>query len=224
MPCYGDGWLALRPIKSGSSGLRTFLRDACGWTELPGPQHAPLSYYRETFPEIRGLRAFATLRPVCDWYGSAYFHELRLTTTHPDDPGAASFRDWLHSATHADRHDPLHPVPFINGQWKHRGTGTTGLWSEFYRLVASLGGSDGVDALIATDRMREGVQGLLGVEYTGRTNRRADLDGAGCPVGYDSLYTTEMVRWVERADGVLMARLGVVPFGPTPWAVWRPRS
>lgn len=215
MACFSDDWFYVRVPKSGSSGLRTWLRDRHGWKEVSGPQHAPLTYYRDQ-GVVGGRKTFATLRAPCEWYGSAYFHLRRLEG---HDPWPEGFRAWLYQATHAARHIPLHPVPYINGQWRHVGEGQQGLWTAAWGLIAG-----GADALIATDRIEEGIQALLGLKGpTSVQNRRVDLDAGPCPA-YADLYDEEMMQWVRRADGARMAAWGVQAFSPSAWAVREPEA
>lgn len=222
MAGYTDKHVFVRVIKAGSAWLQVTMTGQFGAKDFGIPQHAPLSYVKEHFADVLASRtSFAIVRSPWDWYASWYLHLVQAAGR---DYDAAEFRKTLYEATRKGTYLPKRPSGHpagVNVYWDRTGDGKFGLCTNVFSYVAG-----GVDKLLVTDRVAEGLEKLLGEELQGqfRSTRNSRFDRApqGLPnvKSYSELYDAEMIGWVAEADAGLIAAFGFEPFQPSPAAIY----
>lgn len=201
-----------------------------------GAGHAPI---RSLKPEHRGDRiVFGTVSSPLRWYRSIYCYAAngRLGPTKPNvlayGRGETGFKAWLYGVTHPAEVE----LPALLGViWRLQGdqealgkelqASGLGLYSWVGAFTYGDGaGNWGVDYLIPTDRLNEGLGLVLGedlsdLEPRNGTMRKGRFTTGEWPDELADWYDEESLGWVLGADGWLMDLMGWDRFGPADTAL-----
>jgi len=245
MPVYVDQPpLALyAPPKHGSTTCVAAVTGATGARRKDG-QHDPVWMRPD---KAEGRTRVAPIRNLWAWYPSWWLHTLANDANQRGSlarygGGSQSFRDVLYGATHAtEERCPDCPAIIANHASNERaGFIASGMGLASWLILFFLGEQGaardgearwGVDVLIATERMYEGLDRLLCRDVDPATypilNTRAQRQNnraPGMPADYRDWYDAEMLAWVSAADGWLIRALGQRPFEQPPQALYYTRS
>lgn len=203
------------PKTGGVTMTDLFLRYCAGAARINAgwdSYHEPRSAFS---PE--GRKVVSNVRDPWTWYASWYFHSKKR-----DAPwlieygqGLTDFRSVLYGVTHPGKVGLAKLGgywPDVEGEvdvWKARGEG---LCSYVFRYM--WGGE--VDALIPTDRLKEGMEKLLNSPLM-VVKMNDNKDGGN----YRPLYNDEMIRWVAAADPVVISTFEFSPFSASKQPMWR---
>ncbi|HUW15785.1 MAG TPA: hypothetical protein VMW94_01805 [Actinomycetes bacterium] len=234
MPWIAPGLIQVHLPKTGGTWVGACLRDLVPGSDRLRGTHDPV--WTLTQSERAGRLTFGTIRDPWSWYASLYTHACRsggerLVDLCAYGRGSVEFKRVLCGMTHpwdAEIPDSVTVLAHArDGAKTAFRTSRVGLatWFAWYMYAARYvwqGGSPdlcwGVDALLDTARLYEGMGALLGqvISPDDRPHHNARIARGGGrydPTGeYPDWYDAEMIEWVREADAPLVEDFGFRPF------------